>query len=300
MSKHEDQTQKESQQKYWEVDARNIKPLDRAGGNIRHDYGDQDGSFKELVDSIRENGILVPLRAYRDKDNEGHWISIDGHRRMAAAKWLLENEGLEIRVRVIVVDARKISDEQLIYDMVTTNSGKPLSPIELAEAVRRLQAYGHKPKEIAKKFGKTVDLINNLSLFASAPKRLRDLVAANRVSYSLVLDVLKETKDFNQALDKIENALAISKQEAKSKSKSKDADYDPETDTSEPLEYKATKKHLDQATNRVDSLKELSMVIRSMEEAKETPLNKSLYDFARAIVKNQFTATDIKNLFNKL
>lgn len=43
--------------KHWEVDVMNIKPLERTGGNLRIDYGEEDGSFKELIDSIRENGI---------------------------------------------------------------------------------------------------------------------------------------------------------------------------------------------------------------------------------------------------
>lgn len=279
----------ETQQKYWEVDVKNVKPLNRAGGNIRVDYGEKDGSFQELVDSIRENGVLVPIRGYRDKENDGQWIAIDGHRRLTAAMKLVEEEKLDIRIRVVVVDARKVSDEQIIYEMVTTNSGKALSPIEMAEAVRRLQAYGHSTKDIAKKFGKTYDFVNNLSLFASAPKRLRDHVAANKVSYSLVLDVLRETKDFNEAIEKIEKALDIAKSQVKQK-----MSIDPDTDTSEPLQYKATKQHLDLATNKVDSMKELQMVIREIEEQKLDVSNKELFNFATAIAKNRITASDIK------
>jgi len=295
------EVEKESQQKYWEVDVRNIKPLERAGGNVRTDYGDKDGSFQELIDSIRENGIIVPLRGYRDKDKDGEWFAIDGHRRLRAAMHLVENEGLTIRVRVVVVDARKISDEQIIYDMVTTNSGKALSPIEMAEAVRRLIAYGHKPKDIAKRFGKSQGLINNLSLFASSPKRIRDLVADNRISYSLVMDVLKETKDFNEALEQIENALSVSKKEVRSKKQMNDDGLEgDDVDTSEPLEYRATRKHLNEATNKVDSMKELVMVVRSIEESGNLPNNKELYHFARAIAKNQFTASDIRKELNKV
>ncbi len=288
MSEIEIQTTQETQQKYWEVDVKNIKPLNRAGGNIRIDYGINDGSFNELKDSIRENGILVPIRGYRDKDNEGIWIAIDGHRRIKAAIELVASEGIEIRARIIVVDARKVSDEQIIYEMVTTNSGKALNPIEMAEAVRRLQAYGHTPKEIAKKFGKTYDFVNNLSLFASAPKRLRELVQNNRVSYSLVLDLLRETKDFNVAIEKIEKALDVSKKQAKQK-----LPFDPETDTSEPLQYKATKKHLDIASNKVDSFRELQMAMKKIEEENLQPSEMEIYRFCLTIVKNQATMSDI-------
>lgn len=283
------ETKPEVQKKSWEIDVRNIQPLNRAGGNIRTDYGEKDGSFQELIDSIRENGILLPLRGYRDKDNEGKWISIDGHRRLAAAMKLVNEEGLQIRAEIIAVDPQFVSDEQLIYEMVTANSGKELSPIEMAEAVRRLQSYGHTIKEIAKKFGKNNELVSNLSLFASAPKRLRDLVAGNKVSYTLVTKLLRETKDFNVAMERIEKALAISKSEAKQKN-----EIDPDTDTSEPLDYKATKKHLHLATNQVDSAKELKMAIREIKEKGLKVVDSRLFEYLEKIAENRITAAEIK------
>lgn len=283
----------ETQQKYWEVDALNIKPLNRAGGNIRVDYGEQDASFQELVDSIRENGVKVPIRGYRNKDVEGEWFSIDGHRRLAACNKLITDEGLSIKVRVIVVDARKITDEEIIFDMISTNQGKPLSPIEMAEAVRRLEELGVEVKDIAKRFGKSLDLVKNLSYFAKAPKRLRDLVSSNKVSYSLVIQTLRECKDYNEAVTKIESALNVSKQQAKKKS------FDPEVDT-EDLDYKATRSHMNIATNKLDSVKELNRVIREYKEKEFVVANQLLFTFAEKISKNQITAKEIeKLLFNQ-
>lgn len=99
---------KETAQKYYEVDVRNIQPLDKAGGNIREDYGDSDGSFQETVDSIRENGIIMPLRGYRDKTNPEIWHTTDGHRRVKAAMKLYNEEGIVIRARIVNVG--KMSD----------------------------------------------------------------------------------------------------------------------------------------------------------------------------------------------
>lgn len=283
----------ETQQKYWEVDALNIKPLNRAGGNIRVDYGEQDASFQELVNSIRENGVKVPIRGYRNKDVEGEWFSIDGHRRLAACNKLITDEGLSIKVRVIVVDARKITDEEIIFDMISTNQGKPLSPIEMAEAVRRLEELGVEVKDIAKRFGKSLDLVKNLSYFAKAPKRLRDLVSSNKVSYSLVIQTLRECKDYNDAVTKIESALNVSKQQAKKKS------FDPETDT-EDLDYKATRAHMNIATNKLDSVKELNRVIREYKDKELVVANQLLFTFAEKISKNQITAKEIEELlFNQ-
>lgn len=247
----------ETKQTTWEVDVRNIKPLERAGGNIREDYGDID----ELAKSIEESGIMVPIRAYRDKDNDGQWIAIDGHRRLKASMQLVNDKGLTIRAKVLVVDYRKLSDEQLVYDMVITNSGKELNPIELAEAVRRLIAYGNKPKEIASKFGKPTPFVKNLELFASAPRRIREMVKNNVVSYSLVLKILKESADYNVALEQIESALKVAKE---SKAIKQGISVDAIDDDSD-IQVKVTKRSLDKATNKLDSFIELQRAIKEIE-----------------------------------
>lgn len=281
--------QEETKQTNWEVDVRNIHPLERAGGNIREDYGDID----ELAKSIEESGIMVPIRAYRDKDNDGQWIAIDGHRRLKAAMWLVDNKGLTIRAKVIVVDYRKLSDEQLVYDMVITNSGKELNPVELAEAVRRLIAYGHKPKEISAKFGKPLPFVKNLELFSTAPKRIKELVKNNKVSYSLVLQLLRECPDYNAAILKIEAALKVAKENRAIKSGIDVSEIDEEIDLGE----KITKRSLDKATNRIDSFKELQRAIDDIGE-NVTPVmeNKSeFYNMLIDICKNRISKREIIN-----
>ncbi len=248
----------------WEVDVREIKPLERAGGNIREDYGDID----ELANSIEESGIMVPIRAYRDKDNEGKWIAIDGHRRLKAAMHLVNEKGLTIRAKLLVVDYRKLSDEQIIYDMVITNSGKELNPVELSEAVRRLVGYGHKLKEIAAKFGKPTPFVKNLELFAAAPRRIKEMVKNNTVSYTLVLNILKNAPDFNEAIAQIESALKLAK-EAKAVKAGVAIEDINETD----LKVKVTKRSLDKATNKLNSYIELQ---RALSDIKSVPTDKTL------------------------
>ena len=50
------------------------------GFNPRQDYGDMD----LLINQVRENGVLVPLRGFKQKG--GKYIITDGHRRLQAAK----------------------------------------------------------------------------------------------------------------------------------------------------------------------------------------------------------------------
>lgn len=288
----------ESQGKHFEVDTRNISPLNRAGGNIRNDYGEKDGSLQEMVDSIRENGVKEPLKAYRDPENKERWIAINGHTRLKACE-ILNKEGVVIRAKVLLVDARKLSDEEIITDMVVSNAGRPLKAIELAEAVRRMIGYGNKAKDIAKKWGKTTYQIKNLELLANAPKELRDLVSSGVMSATLVLQVFKEHQDFNKAVEVLRAAVgvAITKAKAKAKPDSGSADAD-HVDVSPEVHAKVTSKHVKQATNKVDSFRELQRVISGYATSENQPDVKSeeLLLFAKKIANHRLIGSEIYEL----
>ena len=70
-----------------------------------------DDRMKRLVDSIRENGILVPAIVRSIGNDEYEMIS--GHRRMHAAQKL----GME-RIPVII---REMTDDEAIVKMVDSN-----------------------------------------------------------------------------------------------------------------------------------------------------------------------------------
>lgn len=281
----------ETKQTGWEVDVRNIKPLERAGGNIREDYGDID----ELAASIELYGIKVPIQGFRDKDNDGQWFSIDGHRRIKAAMKLVNEKGLTIRAKVHVVDYRKLSDEQIVVDMVTTNSGKPLNPVELAEAVRRMVAYGNTPNEIAVKFGKPAALVRNLELLAAAPRRLREMIKKNVINYHLVLNILRETKDWNLAEQQIESALRVAKDEKIKKGVLIGYAHDgDDIDAIDDVEVKITRRNVDKATNKINSYIELQRALNDLEANGNVNKNYThFYNLLVDISKNKLTKQQI-------
>lgn len=166
--------------------------------NVRTDMGDLD----ELARSIEANGILIPLRGYK---KDGAYYITNGHRRFEAAK-MLAKKGIEIRLP-IMPEGHQISEEQRVIDMLVCNDGKRLNPIEEAEAISRLIAYGYSDSEISKKTGFTKVYISNLKLLISAPKKLKDLISNNVVSATLTMKVLREEKDFSKAQQIIESAI---------------------------------------------------------------------------------------------
>lgn len=285
-----EETLKEKRQEHLDVDVRNISPLNRAGGNIRVDYGDID----ELAESIAQNGIIIPLRAYRSEENPEKYIAIDGHRRLTAAMKLVNERGLQIRAKVIIVDRRKISDDQLIYEMVITNEGKQLNPVELAEAVRRLIGLGHDPKEIAARFGKPVWWVKNLDTFSAAPKRIRDMVINGNISYSTVLRTLKENQDYNKAMEIIEKAYSTAVKTKQEKISAGDGLEDIKMP-----KIRIARIEINEASNKLDSFKELVRVVNNQENSPKELTNLELYDVLRKIVRNKLSKTDLETILYK-
>lgn len=111
-----------------------------------------EGQLSELVDSIRENGIIQPLIVRRVKDR---FELIAGERRWRAAGMA----GLR-EVPVIVREATDL--EVLEFALIENLQREDLNPIEEAKAYRRLaEEFKLKQEDIAKKVGKSRAAVAN-------------------------------------------------------------------------------------------------------------------------------------------
>jgi ParB family chromosome partitioning protein len=128
----------------------------------------RDKAFKELVESIRERGILQPLLV-RSKE-EGYQL-IAGERRWRAAQLA----GLQ---RVPVIIKESAAPESFEIALIENIQRKDLNPIEEGEAYRRLQEeFSLSQENIAKKIGKDRSTVANLIRLLKLPERVRsDLV----------------------------------------------------------------------------------------------------------------------------
>lgn len=155
------------------------------GLNIRADYGD----IQQLAESIKINGLKVPLSGYRQGEE---FFIVDGHRRYQALT-ILHEQGVDV-IAPFLLEQRGTNEEQRIINMVLSNEGKPLNPLELAEGVRRLLAYGWSQKDIASKMAMSPAYVNRLNLLNTAPKKFIKLIASGEISSSLALQVIGEEK----------------------------------------------------------------------------------------------------------
>lgn len=160
------------------------KLMIKDGFNIRVDMGD----IEELAASIKEHGVRVPMRGYKEKGSDIHVI-VDGHRRYAALQLIAKESDDTIYVP-FVLEPQKYNDEQRIVDMFIMNDGKNLTPLEQAAGVQRLINFGWTEKDVATKIGRSPNYVTKLASLNAAPKRLVKLIENKKVSASLAMDII--------------------------------------------------------------------------------------------------------------
>lgn len=130
-------------------------------------------SLQELVDSIREQGILEPIVVA--KTPAGYQI-IAGERRWRAAKIL----GL---VKVPVVIRETTPQGMLEMSIVENVQREDLNPIERAQAYKRLiDEFGLGTNEVARKVGKSAPTVSNTIRLLSLPDAIKDALVAGVIT----------------------------------------------------------------------------------------------------------------------
>lgn len=130
-------------------------------------------SLTELVDSIREQGILEPLVIA--KTPAGYQI-IAGERRWRAAKIL----GL---TKVPVVVKETTPQQMLEMSIVENVQREDLNPIERALAYKRLiDEFGLGTNEVAKRVGKSAPTVSNTIRLLSLPDAIKDALVAGVIT----------------------------------------------------------------------------------------------------------------------
>ena len=130
-------------------------------------------SLQELVESVREQGVLEPLIVA--KTPAGYQI-IAGERRWRAAKIL----GLE-KVPVVV---KETSPQGMLEMSIVENvQREDLNPIERALAYKRLiDEFGLGTNEVAKRVGKSAPAVSNTIRLLSLPDAIKDALVSGVIT----------------------------------------------------------------------------------------------------------------------
>jgi ParB family chromosome partitioning protein len=131
-------------------------------------------SMEELVESVREHGVLQPIRVRR---RGPRYEVIAGHRRVMAAA----AAGLET-VPAVVVEA---TDHQALIEALVENiQREDLNPLERGEALRRLRTnLGAKSwEEVGRAIGISRRHVYHLLNVTALPEPIREDIQAGTVS----------------------------------------------------------------------------------------------------------------------
>lgn len=185
----------------------------------------QDEEMQKLIDSVHENGILMPVLVRPDKDGNGYEM-ISGHRR----KFALEFNGAK-EIDAIV---RDLDDDQSTIIMVDSNIQREnILPTERGFAYRmKLEAMKHQGKRtdltssqvgtklkraddiLANQIGESRNQIQRYIRLTYLVKPLRDMVdGIHEDGFTIALNPAYElsfltTKEQNELVNVIEDTLS--------------------------------------------------------------------------------------------
>jgi ParB/RepB/Spo0J family partition protein len=165
--------------KLYMLKPKNIVVLE--GFNPRIDMGD----MAALMKSIKRNGVKQPITVRKVGK---HFELIDGHRRLTA---VIKLDLDKIPARL---EAGKLSTEEMLNLALVSNDGKPLAPVEEADAFRRLVKGGWTPRAISVATGKSLRLVKDRLTLISAHPDVAAAVKAGKLSVGLGLAIAKKSK----------------------------------------------------------------------------------------------------------
>ena len=209
----------------------------------------QDEEMQKLIDSVHENGVLIPVLVRPDRDGNGYEM-ISGHRR----KFALEFNGAK-EIDAIV---RDLDDDQATIIMVDSNIQREnILPTERGYAYRmKLEAMKHQGKrtdltstqvgqklgkysveELAEQVGESRNQIQRYIRLTYLVKPLRDMVdGIHEDGFTIALNPAYELsfltiKEQNELVQIIQDTLATPSlsQSQEMKRKSQDGSLSPDT-----------------------------------------------------------------------
>jgi predicted transcriptional regulator len=184
------------------------------------DYNTRDMQAPSTIEYIR--GMADAIIANGNEAFPPITITQEGDKIAVMAGWcrrrahvLAMDEGALIK-GIACLAAGKKRPEEITLDILTSNSGLPLSAMERAKAVKRLLAFLWSPEDIAKKTGWSVSTVRNLITLHDSPDAIIDMVNSGQVSATLATKLVKE-KGADKAVAELESAIETSAKAGKKK-----------------------------------------------------------------------------------
>lgn len=151
---------------------------------------------EEQIETIKKSIISEgfhahePLGVFLDSGQDHCVFVHSGHTRLTAAK-RARAEGAEIHSLPCVLIPRGHNRDNLIASLVTSNTGRPLTPLERAIVVKRLLNYGHPVSRISELLNLDYNTVSRALDVMQAPYELHKMIAEEQIAYTKVAELLK-------------------------------------------------------------------------------------------------------------
>jgi ParB family chromosome partitioning protein len=141
----------------------------------------------ELMESIRANGVKVPLTVRAEGDKV---FVVAGHRRLGACRMLAEL-GHDVGTVPCVAEGRGVTEKDRHYDLILSNSALSPTGVQIGDWAIRARAMGDDDKEISRRTGFTVRYIQGMVSLAGAGPEIRAMIDAGQVSTTLAYETIQ-------------------------------------------------------------------------------------------------------------
>lgn len=176
----------------WMVPVANLKIDPSFNCRIRDD--EYEAQVAWLTEQIIDHGYdrTKPMAGYVAKEGDENVVYItDGHRRFEAVQRAID-KGHPVERIPVVTHPAGTSAEDLVTALVTSNSGQPLKPYEVATVIKRLQGFGLNESEIAKRLSYTREYVVQLLELLAAPADVRKMVTSGQVAATLAVETVRK------------------------------------------------------------------------------------------------------------
>ena len=177
------------------------------GFNLQGRNDEQDEDDEALFQYIMDGGRL-PQVEVRPREEGGAWV-VDGHRRVtqlrradSAGAPLRDPKDGELWVPVVQFVG---NDVDRTVRLLTSNANKKATPLQVAEVYARLERFNMTPDQIAKKFTKTRQHVDQMLILAHANSDVHQMVKDGTVSATVAVDQVRKHGELAGAFIKAAN-----------------------------------------------------------------------------------------------
>jgi ParB family chromosome partitioning protein len=139
-----------------------------------------DAKIEELAASLREHGLLQPIRIRQDPMRAGRYFIIAGERRWRAAKKVPL-----VEIDAVVVQQRQRDDRTRVEQVVENLQREEVNAVEEGQCYRTLlEVWGCSQAELARKVAKSPAHISRMIAVLDLSEETRSRIVAGELNYA--------------------------------------------------------------------------------------------------------------------